>query len=321
MTIVISHKSAWRFWRTFADNRATLPKSRRTKLTDAPVSLTAALLEELASLAIPITANLPLDLLFSTTAVRSRAKRVRAHHTSRPLPPGSLIPLSDHVFVTCPELTFLQIAGEYTVAQLTMIGAEMCGTYRLFDTSGARLAHQAERRPITSPDAIIAYGTALGLAGNSPAFQAARFIPENAASPMEAMVALLLALPRTRGGYGLPTPTLNHPIALGREATLMYPHSPCRCDLYWPDARLDVEYEGREAHEMAFVEDSARRAALMHEQIDVIVLTKQQVYDADVFDAVAALIADKLGVRIRFRGNPERLAAARRALRKELGLS
>ena len=98
-------------------------------------------------------------------------------------------------------------------------------------------------------------------------------------------------------------------------------HSPCRCDLYWPDARLDVEYEGREAHEAAFIQDSARRAALMHEQIDVIVLTKQLVYDADVFDAVAALIADKLGVRIRFRGNPERLAAARRALRKELGLS
>ncbi|MBR2790123.1 MAG: hypothetical protein IKD70_05840 [Eggerthellaceae bacterium] len=321
MSIVISHKSAWRFWRTFAGNRAALPKSRRSKLTDAPVPLTADLLEELASLSIPVTANIPLDLLFSTTAVRSRAKRIRAHHTSRPLPPASLIPLSDHVFVTCPELTFFQIAGEYSMAQLAMIGAELCGTYRLFDASGVRLAHQAERRPITAPDAIIAYGEALGLAGNSPAFQAARHVPENAASPMEAMVALLLALPRTRGGYGLPAPILNHPVPLGKEAALMYPHSPCRCDLYWPDARLDVEYEGREAHETAFIQDSARRAALMQEQIDVIVLTKQQVYDAEVFDAVATLIAGKLGVRIRFRGDPGRLAAARRALRKELGLS
>ena len=76
-------------------------------------------------------------------------------------------------------------------------------------------------------------------------------------------MAILLTLPTTLGGYGLPQPTLNPDIALADQARALYPHTTARPDLYWEHERFDVEYDG-DAHEgeASRTKDAGRRAAL-----------------------------------------------------------
>ena len=140
----------------------------------------------------------------------------------------------------------------------------------------------------------------LGLGSQSRASRAAAYVLDGAASPMEAKLALLLSLPKTRGGYALPAPRLNAPFTLSDKAFALYPHNPCRLDLYWPGARLDVEYDGEEVHTgEQHVRDVARAAALTADRVEVLPLSHGQLADAEAFETVAGFIAKRLGVRLR----------------------
>ncbi len=53
---------------------------------------------------------------------------------------------------------------------------------------------------------------------------------------------MLLCLPYSLGGYGLPHPTMNAEMPLPKNVAATG-RSSLRCDLYWPAVRLDVEYD------------------------------------------------------------------------------
>lgn len=320
MHLVISHASALRFWRTFNADISTLQRPRAPRPMDKPASLTPELLAELAELGFVPSPQKRLDLLFGTEGVRTRAKTICAHATARELPAGSLVKVSKHVLVASPELAFVQMSTRFSLGQLIMAGAEMSGTYALLAPDGSPLALPRTRKPLTSGARILECIASLDYDSASPAARAATRIPDNAASPMEAKVALLLSLPHAAGGYGLPAPLLNAPVALSEAAAALYPHANCRCDLFWPDAKLDLEYDGQEAHENRLTEDAARRAALAIEGVDVIGVSKAQVYDSDAFASIAQLLNKKLGAPIRNRMEPQRFAESVAALRRDLNL-
>ena len=58
---------------------------------------------------------------------------------------------------------------------------------------------------------------------------------------------MLLCLPYSLGGYGLPHPTMNAEMPLPKNVAATG-RSSLRCDLYWPAVRLDVEYDSAEFH-------------------------------------------------------------------------
>lgn len=317
MEYILSHSSAFLFWRFFPGPRRSLPKARRRSgMTERP-NLEKLPLEELASRGIPVSANTPLHVLVSDQLLRSHSSVFRCHVSTTALPPSSFLRETDTLLVSSPELTFAQLAETRPFLKLVLLGSELCGCYaHRMGTSDL-----PARIPLTTPETIKRYLAQLPeRPGIERARKAADYLVANAASPMEIKLALLLSLPQRYGGYGLPAPRLNPTLELGPEARRAYPHGTCRPDLFWSKARFDLEYHGADSHtdEVAFASDLARQTALMSEGIEVYPISFAQIADADVFDSVARTIAGKLGMRLRIR-NPKFLEN-QSALRKTLNL-
>ena len=296
MDIVISHESAWHFWHRFRGDIRRLPRVSVAEPMLKPIPLTGARLAELATCGFEPSAEQPLDLLFYQGATRSQAAGIRGHSTTRQLPPGSLIRLSDNVLVASPELVFAQCADRQNTPALIMMGCELCGCYWRQEGNGVGAPQLGQRSPCTSTAAIRQMLDHMGYSRYAHARRAIPHVLDCAESPMEAKLALLLSLPARLGGWALPKPTLNHALALGPAARRLYPHSPCRLDLFWAAPRLDVEYDGVESHpEGHHAKDVARAAALKVEGVEVLTLTKAQVYDPKAFAVAAGIVAARLG--------------------------
>ncbi len=266
-------------------------------------------------LGVPVDDTSPLHCLVADASLRSYATGVITHYTDRPLPAGSILRLSPHVCIVSPELCFLQLATTLSVGRLTLEGMLLCGTF----VRGAD-GNSGERLPLTSAAKLQEFiQLAPGAQGAKRARLAASHVLDNAASPMEARTEILLCLPPAWGGYGLPAPELNPDIVLSPAARALYDVKTCRPDLYWRDAKLDVEYDG-DSHEgeVGHRKDVARIMALEAEGITVAPLTYLQLNDAEAFDTVATTVAKKLGhrLRIRVKDFPQRRAT----LRYQLGL-
>ena len=313
--LILSHTSAFLYWRAFTGNRRRLPRPADATAMAQAERLTPTVRGELAAFGFVPTPKRPVDLLFSDERARSQTRGIRAHVTGENLPEGAIYRVSEHVAVVCPELCFLQMAKRFSPEQLILAGFEMCGTYAQV---GPELALQ-EREALTSAAAIRAFAATLPHTSTASALRALDYVLDGAASPMEAKTAMLLTLPTSRGGYGLPAPQLNPELPTTPEARQLYRRGKVRPDLYWPDARFDLEYDGGN-HEDADTHagDVARLGALAVMGVDVLTLSAPQLYDAAAFHRLAGVVASRLGRRLRVRRADFPVRVTR--LREELGL-
>ncbi len=313
LSIVISHSSAFLFWRRFSGSVSSFRASELPRVSRHS-KLTPSILAELAAREICPSVNIPLHCLVSDAASRPRVKGVVAHYTKQSLTAGAILRLSPQVSIVSPELCFLQMAKALPPAQLALMAFELCGSYAI------RGSDLLQRKPLTTPEKLRAFVTVYpGIPGVEKAVWALNHVVANAASPMEAKTVLLLCMPMSAGGYGLPHPELNPTIPLSMPSRALYRVKTYRPDLYWPKIKLDVEYDG-DSHEeeTSHAKDTARILALKAEGVEVVVLTYSQVVNADAFDAVAKLIASKLHHRLRFRMKD--FSRRRTGLRKALNL-
>lgn len=249
----------------------------------------------------------PLHVLVPQANRRSGSRSVVSHVWSGNVPKGAFRKVKHDVCVASPEFLFLQMAQELELPQLVELGMELCGTYRREVRIGSTgmLNDSPETEydipPLTTPAKLKKFVESVGPArGAKAARQALKYVLPDSASPMETVVYLLLCLPRRCGGYGLPKPVLNPVITLskaGRKHTLRKSSAP---DLFWPKAKLDVEYNSDEHHgERQRALDSMRRKALERMNIEVIELTREEVWSTELFHATALRIARRLGKKIR----------------------
>lgn len=93
-----------------------------------------------------------------------------------------------------------------------------------------------------------------------------------------------------------------------------------RCDLCWPDAKLDVEYQSREMHEgeESRIRDSRRTNALMAMGWTVVGVTNNELDSLAATDAIADTIRRLLGKRVQVRVSDYHARKLR--LRRQLGL-
>ena len=316
MELVISHRSAFLFWRKYTGNVGRLASVASPQAMARPTRLSSDLLAELAFLGLNPSAKQPLDLLFSNETTRMRNSAVRAHATLAELPAGALLQVSEHVSVVCPELCYLQLAGLLSPDQLVLAGFELCGTYAQV---GEERALAERTQALTSVAAIRAFAAQMPRMKTAAALEALDLVIDGAASPMEAKVAMLLTLPASRGGYGLPQAQLNPELPLPPDARQLYACATVRPDLYWPAARFGVEYDG-DVHEGdgTHATDVARSGALRLMDVDELTLSKAQAYDAQAFHALAGTAAKRIGYRLRIRREDFPVRVTR--LREELGL-
>ncbi|MFR1639109.1 MAG: DUF559 domain-containing protein [Eggerthellaceae bacterium] len=89
------------------------------------------------------------------------------------------------------------------------------------------------------------------------------------------------------------------------------------CDLYWPEAKLDVEYDGGNHEDPEqMLKDSMRRDALVSMGITVLTVTKWQLENGGSMNEIAHTVAEHTGKRLRY-VDPD-FTRANRQLRRDL---
>lgn len=257
----------------------------------------------------------PFHVAVFSTQQRRNLKDARCHIVAESVAKIDFFRVASGIVAPSPEIAYLQACARRPQEALVFEGTELCGRYAL-DPTGQKLLG---RKPLTTIERLrlaAAYHRDIG--GCAAAKRALPWLVENAASPREAVLALLLSLPNHRGGYGLPKPCLNHSIDLGVLAGRVADKSYYVADLCWPEARLIVEYDSDEFHLASshLASDANRRMALNDRGYRLITVTRLQLNSAQEMDRVALALARALACPIRFRVAhfPDRQATLRTAL-------
>lgn len=293
MNPVLSHASALEYWRSVrVGSRHFRRVTQVKKLASIPPNCS-----ELAEPG-PWWLSRPLHVIVSDAAARRDSREVVSHLWSSSLPKGTVLDSENGFCICSPELTFLQMADALDVVDLVELAYELCGTY---DVSTSELRPCA---PLTSVEKLSAFiGKAEGVRGRRKALRALRYVADGAASPRETVLAMLLCLPYGLGGYRFELPVLNYRIDVGARARKVTTKQFYRCDLYWPSAKLALEYDSDAEHlgSRSAARDSSRRTALDALGISVISVTTAQIASREETERIAHHVAKRLGKRVQYR--------------------
>jgi hypothetical protein len=247
----------------------------------------------------------PLYMLVPNKLARRRINNVKQRACSVNVPTNTLKRLGYSVLVPSPELTLLLLTHHVGLIEVIVAGMELCGRYRLVGAQSKSLFSSNRTLydvgQLSSPSYIARLEErAAGFEGRAVLKRACNYVAPNSSSPMETVVYLLLCLPRSMGGYGLPKPLLNAKRRVTSVAGSITMSNTLVPDLYWIDARLDLEYDSDEFHsDCESLRKGARRTmAFRAMNVDVLSMTHDIVCDERAFDVVARMIAKRLGVRL-----------------------
>ncbi len=236
----------------------------------------------------------PVSALVSSPNRRSQSSIFRCLVCSTPLPPRSFALLPEGYLIPIPALTVANLARELPPLQLAECASELCSAYRK-DPRDPRGMH--DRSPVLDIAELRDYlNRASGVTGSKAARRVAPFIVEASASPMETTLALLLCLPKQKGGMGLPKPEMNARITIPPNLRRLAKRGYVRADLLWRRQKVLVEYDSDWAHAntRSLNADAAKRNVLQRMGYTVITLTKDQVNEWGAFWEFASIVSHAL---------------------------
>ncbi len=285
--------------------------------------------------------NEPFDVLSAYKGEIRESGLVRPRLWRQELPAASISEATDAFGVTSPEFTLQQVAAHMNFEQTLLVATELCGCFSVFHTpepmagiiqslcdqnrlpsiggwspcldSNGALTDLWSRDPLTTPTALQHFAAATeSRRGRERLARAAKLVVGGAASPFEAQVGVLLGLPTRCGGAGLDGFEYNKRIGLTPDAALIAQRNCCYCDLYW-DAGVDLECHSKTWHATvdSQLSDFTREAALDLMGIDVVPVTHDQIGSKRKLDAIARVVAGKLGRKLRAKNDAERKTEAR----------
>ena len=138
---VIVGRSAWEWWRTppvlrevevsakevlqqlGANVAKKLPLARSRRIGGAAAAVRERLLSDLKGL------SLPIDMAVPGGECNGETRLVRPHRLSTSIPPSCLVNLGNGLYVSSPELTFMQLARTVELPRLIEMMTEACGLY------------------------------------------------------------------------------------------------------------------------------------------------------------------------------------------------
>lgn len=238
----------------------------------------------------------PVRFLVSDDAARVRSAAVESRTVRMPLPEGACVKIAGGLYACSPELTFVLEARRLSYLDTLHLGFELCGSYRI-SASGELRCDVPNATTVQRLRSFV--DRARGLYGVRHARRAVARVLDNAASPMESHLALMLCLPQRDGGFGLVKPIMNARIDTQLMAGKLVGRRFYRCDLYWPQCKMALEYLGAAYHSERLDEDSQRLAALSMAGITVHTVTKAQMKSVPELERVARLVAAATGKRSR----------------------
>lgn len=251
----------------------------------------------------------PVSVMVPNKASRLNSRLVACSVITSPPGAGAFVRGADrNLLVASPEWCVLQLALELPMPQLAELVSELCSTYYYELTEGAELVRGDDgcartemrlretalsNRPVPASCLAameeVARGHESSQAGRQMA-RAVRYAVEGAASPMETALALMLSLPRSAGGYGLPKPRMNWVIDVEGDR--------CRVvDLCWPDASIGLEYDSdaHHAEKDKIRADSLRRNEVQDGSMRLFTATALHLSSIEALDGLVAQLSRALG--------------------------
>ena len=141
----------------------------------------------------------PLEILVGTKRGARSTNCIQRHQCQLRFPRNAFLEMVPEVWVSAPELVFVQMASRLEYGALLALGYELCGCYPLGEGSGFQV-----RGPLTTPERLVAFSGQLGGARSAKlARSAALQVRRKSASIMETEVAIAALTSRRRGGLGL----------------------------------------------------------------------------------------------------------------------
>lgn len=261
----------------------------------------------------------PVHVLFGGNARHHATDLRKPHACTHPLPRRSLLRWDDGIVVCAPAHALTQ---EASIARdeiaLLELAWELCGTYQTRRTA-SRSAYDVA--PLASTRIVRDFVTKNpSLDGAQKTLRALRYLADDSASARETKFAITLGLPLARGAYGLGIPRMNYEVITSSAARTISGRARLRCDLCWPDAKLDVEYQSRESHagEVSRIRDSRRTNALASMGWTVMNVTNDELDSLWTTDVIAETVRKLLGKRLQMRIPDHH--ARKLKLRRQLGL-
>ncbi len=313
----LSHDTALKYWRSY---RVSADAKRFSVSKRNPPTSPQAISDPIKDLLVLEESDspLPLDVLVGSDWARTISPMINNHIDSHAFPHGSFVKIKQGLYVSSPELCFLQMANQLELIQLIKLGFELCGSYRLDDAIFETVAKceiiSCDMRrgfrpeiPLTTVRRLSAYISKMkGARGIKKASRAMRFLVGGSASPAETTLTMMLSLPYMLGGFKLPTPSLNVRIDISRVARKTTAREFYVCDLFWPNKKVAVEYDSDAFHAKSeqISQDATRRNALFFSGITVITVTRRQLKSSIEMRRVAHLLSRLLAKRLLYR-DPE----------------
>jgi len=322
MDLLITHQSALEYWR-LCGNAAAGQNRRQRKSTLPAGPPNADIVRRLGDLGL----SYPIHALVGRPEARRSSRKVKSRVLSGHLPEGCIVDAGDGLYVASPELCFFQMADELPFVKLLELGCELCGSYTTpvrgneIDVSEERLYNL---RPLTSKSRLEATLARMsGLANQRRLLKALRYIADGSASPMETKLFLILTLPYKYGGFNFATPQLNAKVTPGLSDRRLSSKKFFRCDLYWKEHSLAIEYDSNLKHlaPAELAADAMKRNSLKVMGVEVITVTSKQVQNARELEKTARQLAASIGIRLRISESERpRFAGTHRKLRNLLEL-
>ena len=231
----------------------------------------------------------PVHVAVSSPIKRTSLQNVIFHKLPNQLPEHSFCKITNELYIASPEYCFLQAAVSLSIPELILLANELCGIYIKDDLAEYG---QRSRDPVTTTDLIRKYlYKAKNRRGLRKARAAIQFALDRSNSPMESRLAVLAALPLSRGGYGLIKPELNLEVKLPKDAAEYMKCSSLFCDMVWKKQKVILEYDSLLAHlsVQQHFRDKKRATALTLAGYKVINVTAEQLRN---FGSVEQLFLD-----------------------------
>lgn len=195
----------------------------------------------------------------------------------------------------------VQWANVKRLARAAQVLCDFSGTYRHVSGSSEEVVYQT--KPLVSLESFCKYLEQMKSAkGIMRARKAGEMAYDNAASPMETTLALMLTFPVEMGGFGLPRPVLNWEVSIDPLERDLASQDGIIADLCWAEQRVIVEYYGWKEHfgkGLAKVgEDASRANSLTVLGWTVFHVTYEQVKTVEGMSLLARQVAASLGVAL-----------------------
>ena len=285
-----------------------------------PAQMNRQTLENLRELGLE---HAPYSALVSAKNLRRSADKMVCLIFGKKLPPKSILNVVGDVHMLCPALTLMLLAKNsgITDEQLVFAAFQLCSRFAYDRTSQRELL---ERASITSASNILAYFDEIVALNDGRAPQGLRrirrllpLVHDKTRSPREIANAIMMSLPRSRGGLGLPEYEVNKVVNLSWEEKLMLGKRYLEVDFAWGLLAI-LEYNGG-VHIDQRGPDSMRTNVLRDKGFVVEELSKEVFDNFDSYLKLMRRFELPLGFKIRKDANS--LAAQRTLHARVLALA